>query len=289
MLDTGYYQDHPALEDIPVVAEWDFINDDGETQNEPGDDTSQHDHGTITWSILGGYAPGELIGVAYGASFALAKTEDITSETPAEEDNYVAALEWMDSLGVDLASGSLSYRWFDDPGNDYEWEDLDGNTATTTIAVDLAASRGMLVVISAGNYGPEPGSLGTPADADSGLSVGGTDEENGLIWFSSRGPTYDGRTKPEVLARGVDVYHAFPGPPYYSYSAGTSVAAPLVAGCAALIMEARPDWSAMDIRSALMWTADRARRPDSDWGWGRVNVLDAIYRPTHPHISGVLE
>jgi subtilisin family serine protease len=269
---------------LPVIAEWDFIFDDGETQNQPGDDPEQHWHGTATWSILGGFAPGQLIGPAYGASFALAKTEDIRSETPAEEDNFVAALEWMDSLGVDLASVSLSYRWFDDPGNDYEWQDLDGNTATTTIAVDLAASRGILVVVAAGNYGPDPGSLGSPADADSGLSVGATDEENDLLWFSSRGPTWDGRTKPEVLARGVDAYHATPDPGY-SWSAGTSVATPLVAGCAALVMEAHPDWSAEQVKAALMWTADRARRPDSDWGWGRINVLRAIYGSAHPHIS----
>lgn len=284
MLDTGYYKEHPALEGLPIVAEWDFIMDDGETQNEPGDDPAQQDHGTATWSILGGYAPGELIGAAYGASFALAKVEDITSETPAEEDNFVAALEWMDSLGVDLASASLAYRFFDDPENNYEWEDLDGNTATTTVAVDLAASRGILVVCAAGNYGPDPGSLGTPADADSSVTVGGSDEENDLLLFSSRGPTWDGRTKPEVLARGVDAYHAFPDPEY-SYSAGTSVATPLVAGCAALVMEAHPQWSAQQVRRALMWTADRAWRPDSDWGWGRINVLHAIYREARPHVG----
>ena len=283
MLDTGFYKEHEAFDSLTVASEWDFIFGDGETQNEPEDDEAQDEHGTITWSIIGGFSPGSLIGPAYGASYVLAKTEDITSETPLEEDNYVAALEWMDSLGVDLTSSSLSYRWFDDPGDDYGWEDLDGNTATTTIAVDIAASRGILCVTSAGNYGPDPGSLGTPADADSVISVGGIDEEGVVLWFSSRGPTFDGRTKPEVLARGVDVYCAFhSSPSSYTYAAGTSVSCPLVAGSAALVMEAHPDWSAMQVRAALMWTAHRAANPDNEWGWGLIDVHSAIYNVTSP-------
>jgi hypothetical protein len=284
MLDTGYYKEHEAFDSLTVLAEWDFVFGDGETQNESEDDPSQHDHGTAIWSILGGYVPGTLIGPAYGASFILAKTEDITSETPVEEDNFVAALEWGDSLGVDVMSASLIYRYFDDPQNDYPWEDLDGNTATTTVAVDIAASRGILVVGAIGNSGPDPGSLGTPADADSIISVGGFDEENDLLGFSGRGPTFDGRIKPEVLARGVDVYHAFPSTPSsYTYSAGTSVATPLVGGAAALVMEAHPDWSAMQVRSALMWTAEGASHPDNDRGWGKINVHSAIYGPAVPH------
>jgi len=289
LLDTGYYKDHRAFEGLPIIAEYDFVFDDDETQNEPEDDPDQHEHGTASWSILGGYAPYSQIGPAYGASFVLAKTEDIRSETPVEEDNFVAALEWADSLGVDLVSASLAYRFFDDPDNDYEWEDLDGNTATTTVAVDIAASKGILVICGVGNYGPDPGSLGTPADADSVIAVGGVNGENGLIWFSSRGPTWDGRTKPEVLARGQDVYHAFPAnPPEFTYSGGTSVATALVGGAAALVMEAHPDWTIMEVRSALMWTADRALRADNDYGWGRINVHSAIYKQAYPrHIEPV--
>jgi subtilisin family serine protease len=284
MFDTGFYQVHQSLRDQAVIAERDFIFGDGETQNEAGDDPGQHEHGTVTWSVLGGYAPSILIGPAYGASFFLAKTEDTRSETPVEEDNYVAALEWADSLGVSVVSASLAYRDFDDPLYDYEWEDIDGNTATITVAVDIAASRGILVANAMGNSGYEgPGSLWTPADADSMLAVGAVDAGNVVADFSSRGPTFDDRIKPEVVARGVDTYCAFSYSPYsYGSAGGTSLSTPLVGGAAALVMEAHPEWGAMEVRDALMQTADNQATPDNDRGWGRIDVRAAIYDVSPP-------
>jgi len=283
MFDTGYYKVHEALRDLPRVAEWDFVFEDGETQNEPEDVEGQHNHGTSTWSALGGYAPNTLIGPAFGASFALAKTEDIDTETPAEEDNYVAALEWADSLGVSVVSVSLAYLTFDDPQYNYTYEDLDGNTATITIAVDIAASRGILVANANSNNGPDPGSLWTPADADSMLACGAVDENNQVAGFSSRGPTYDGRIKPEVVARGVDTFCArAQSPTSYGNSGGTSLSTPLVGGAAAVVWEAHPEWNAMDVRDALMQTADNTGSPDNDRGWGRINVHSAIYDITPP-------
>lgn len=276
MLDTGYYQDHEALITRDVIAEWDFVFNDGETQNEPEDVSGQHDHGTATWSTLGGFFSGELIGPAYNASFLLAKTEDLRSETPAEEDYYVAALEWADTLGADIASASLAYRDFDDPYPDYAYSDLDGNTAVISIAVDEAARRGILVCNAIGNWGPGSGSLWTPSDADSMLACGAVDPSGFLSDFSSRGPTYDGRLKPEVLAQGESVYAASSGGGYY-YTGGTSLSTPLVGGSAALVLEAHPDWGPMEVREALMATASRATFPDSDWGSGLIDVWRAIY------------
>ncbi len=277
MLDTGYYKDHESLVGQNVIAEWDFVFGDGETQNEPEDDPGQHSHGTATWSALGGYYPGELIGPAYGASFLLAKTEDIRSERPVEEDNYVAALEWADTLGVDVTSASLCYRDFDEGYEDYTYEDLDGNTAVITVAVDEAARRGIIVCNAMANSGYEGlGSLWTPADADSIISCGAVDPDGQIADFSSRGPTYDNRIKPEMVARGVGTYSADDNGGY-GYFSGTSLSTPLVAGSAALVLEAHPDWGPMEVRQALMSTADRASSPNVAYGSGMIDVLSAIY------------
>jgi hypothetical protein len=277
MLDTGFRKDHEAFQQAHILAEWDFVFDDANVQNEPGDHILQHNHGTGCWGIAGGYAPGKLIGPAFDAQFALSKTEDIRSETRAEEDNYVAALEWAETLGVAITSASLTYVRFDD-GFRYTFPDKDGDTAVITRAVDIAAAHGLLCVNALGNYGcDEPGALGTPADADSVLSVGAVDSLDVIAWFSACGPTYDGRTKPEVLARGVlTVWADANGPGLFGYSNGTSVATPLVSGAAALLMEAHPDWSAMQVHDALMLTADRADSADDRYGWGRIDAAAAM-------------
>ncbi|MBP6875620.1 MAG: S8 family serine peptidase [Candidatus Eisenbacteria bacterium] len=276
MLDTGFRKDHQALAPLARIAEWDFVFEDGNVQNEVVDHPTQQNHGTATWAIAGGYAPGVLIGPAYGASFWLAKTEDVRSETRAEEDNYVAALEWAESEGIVLTSASLSYLCFDD-GFCYETEDKDGDTAVVTMALDIAAARGILCVNSQGNYGcAEPTTLGTPADADSIIAVGAVDSLNAIAGFSACGPTYDGRLKPEVVARGVRTWTASGnGVDLYGFGSGTSFSAPLVSGAAALLLEAHPEWGAMDVREALMATADRAAEPDSQYGTGRIDAYQA--------------
>ncbi len=275
MMDTGYLKDHRAFQladsEGRILAEWDFINNDGDTQNEPGDPSTQHNHGTYTWSALGGAADGNLYGPAYGAFFILAKTEDVSMEQPIEEDNWMAGMEWADSIGADVISSSLAYiDW-------YTYEDLDGNTAVTTIAADIAAERGIIVCNAMGNSGPSSGSLMAPADADSILACGAVDASGYLAWFSSRGPTYDGRTKPEVCARGVSTTCADPyDTTAYTTASGTSLSTPLIGGCAALILSAHPDWTPMQVREATMMTASRATYPDNDYGWGIPDILAAI-------------
>ena len=275
MIDTGYRKDHPAVAGLNVVAEWDFINEDGNTQNESGDDSSQHNHGTGTWSVLGGYAPGALIGPAFAAEFVLAKTEDVTQEVHAEEDNYVAALEWGDTLGVEVTSASLGYWTFDD-STGYTLADLDGDTAPITIAVDVAAAKGICCVNAMGNEGPDPSTLGTPADADTVIAVGAVDSLGVLTSFSSRGPTGDGRIKPEICARGRSTYWAQAWTLGYGPASGTSLATPLVGGLAALLKEAHPDWTGYDIREALIQTGTRTSTPDNDYGYGIAQGADAL-------------
>ena len=274
MMDTGYRKDHQAFglaySEGRVLAEWDFVNNDGNTQNEAGDPSTQHNHGTYCWSALGGAADGNLYGPAYGASFILAKTEDVSMEEPIEEDNWMAGMEWADSIGADVISSFLCYiDW-------YTYSDLDGNTAVITMAADMAAERGIVVCNAMGNSGPGSGTLLPASDADSIIACGAVSSTGSLASFSSRGPTYDGRTKPEVCARGVSTRCA---DPYnlsgYTSANGTSLATPLVGGCAAVILSAHPEWTPMQVREAMMMTADGADSPDNDYGWGIPDILAA--------------
>lgn len=294
VLDTGFSPSHTALSGLNVIDQFDFVNGDGVVTNEPGDPVNAHNHGTSVWSALAGYWPGQLVGPAYGASFLLAKTEDVASETPVEEDNWVAAIEWMEQLGVDVVNTSLGYYdW-------YSYRDMDGDTAPITIAADAAAARGVLVVTSAGNEGgvampPNPDSMGityyigAPADGDSVLAVGATYSDGSRVGFSSHGPTFDGRIKPDVMAQGAGIATALAsGDSSLTLSAsGTSFSSPLVAGVAALIVEAHPDWQVMEIIEALRETADRSNNLDAgtldnDYGWGHIRGADAEQYQNYP-------
>jgi serine protease AprX len=275
ILDSGFRKDHEAFSrafaEGRVLDEWDFVFDDGNTQNEAEDAVNQHNHGTFVWSALGGISPGELYGPAYEADFLLYKTEDLRSETQVEEDNWVAAVERADSVGVDIITSSLGYiDW-------YTVQDFDGMTAVTTRAANHADSLGIVVTTSLGNFGPGTTTLTAPADAFDVISVGAVTFTGSIAAFSSRGPTYDGRIKPEVCAMGQDTRCANAlSTNSYSYVSGTSLSNPLAAGAAALVLEAHPDWPPKLIRFALMLTASQADNPDNTYGWGIINVPEAI-------------
>ena len=277
VFDTGFQLNHEALQHIPVVASYDFVDRDSVVGYEPDKDSrSQPSHGTKVLSIMGGYAPGSLIGPAFGASYVLAKTEDVRSETIVEEDNYIAALEWCDSLGVDIVSSSLGYMdW-------YETGDMDGNTAPITRAADLAVKKGMLVFTAAGNEGN--GSwvfIIAPADGDSVVAVGAVNYLGTIAGFSSQGPTADGRIKPDVCAMGsgtvsvsspsLDVFGS-----RYTTGSGTSFSTPLVAGIAAQLLSVFPQAAPMQVREALRQTASRADNPDNRYGYGIVDAVAAL-------------
>ncbi|MBL7009628.1 MAG: S8 family peptidase [Candidatus Marinimicrobia bacterium] len=273
IMDTGFDTSHTVFDSLTIIAQKDFIDGDSVVKDEVDKDPNgQHNHGTYTWSTSGGYAPGELIGPAFKSEYLLAKTERIDEEIQQEEDDYVAGLEWGESLGADVVSTSLGYLdW-------YTWKDMDGNTAVTTKAVDIAVSLGMVCVTAAGNEnGGNWNHIIAPADADSVIAVGAVDKNGIIASFSSRGPSYDGRIKPELCARGVYTYCARPGENSpYSYVSGTSLATPLVAGAAAVLLSAHPDWTPMMVRQALMMTASRWLAPDNNYGWGIIDVWAAI-------------
>ncbi|MFH1845918.1 MAG: S8 family serine peptidase [bacterium] len=271
LLDTGFSLTHRCLDQVPVLAQWDFVNDDGVVADEEGDPDGAHDHGTKVLSVLAGFADGELVGPAFGATVALAKTEDVADEIPAEEDNWVAGIEWLESIGVDLVSSSIGYD------NWYGFPDLDGNTAACTIAGDLAVSLGVVVCNSAGNERYVTGHIIAPADGDSIIAVGAVRDDGDYAYFSSPGPTFDGRIKPDICALGFGNHVVSTSTDStYTVSSGTSLSCPLAAGVAALLLSRAPELTPMQIREALRETADWAGYPDNDYGWGIIDALAAL-------------
>lgn len=281
--DTGFMTEHEAFAQLDILAEYDFIHHDNNTRNDSTQDSDhQHDHGSKVLSVLGGASPGELYGPAFGATYLLAKTEDLINEDVIEEDYWIRALEWADSLGADIVNASIGYLdW-------YTYADLDGNTSPMTIAADIAAGRGILVCTSVGNERNNAWHyLTVPADGDSVVAVGGVDNKGLITIYSSAGPTADGRTKPEVVgpASGVRMIDVT-DPQGYTTGSGTSYASPLVAGVCALLLEAHPKWTPMQVREALINTASRADNPDNLYGWGLVDALAAIEYQLRGDVNG---
>ena len=275
ILDTGFRKSHEAFAAHyaagRVLAEYDFVFGDSNTANEAIDDPDQWDHGTYIWSAAGGLLDGVIYGPAFKANFLLAKTEDIRSENQVEEDNWVAAAEWADSLGADVLTSSVGYiDW-------YKYEDLNGETAVITVAANIATFMGIVVCNAMGNMGPGVGTLIAPADAHFILSVGAVNGAGVIENFSSRGPTFDGRTKPEVCARGRSVWSSSANSDSsYASVSGTSLSTPLIAGAACLLVQARPDMPPKIIRQALLETADNADSINNTYGWGVIDLLEAF-------------
>ena len=293
LLDTGFDLSHEALQGISVVAEHDFVNEDSETSdNPPEDDIGQDDHGTEVLSVIAGNSPGNLIGVAYAADYLLAKTERISRdgvmfEEKIEEDWWVAGLEWAELNGADVVSSSLGYSdW-------YSYNDMDGATARTTIAADIAVEKGIVVVVSAGNEGKSDDwpYVSAPADGFNVLAVGAVDSVGELADFSSIGPTYDGRIKPDVVAMGDGTYVVSPNSDdEYRMADGTSMATPLVAGTVALLLQALPDIDDPNtLIKLLKYTATRSLSPDNRYGWGMINAEAAFKYGIYPHLMEELE
>lgn len=283
ILDSGFdWKRHNALKDRNVIAEYDFIFNDSVTANQIEDAPGQDSHGTYVFSILAGFADSILIGPAFNASFILAKTEDIRSETHIEEDNYAAALSWMESFGVDITTSSLGYNIFDS-GYSYTYQDLNGRTTIVSKAVDLAYQRGVSTFTAAGNEGNNAswgGYIIAPADAFHIISIGAVNSAGNLAGFSSHGPTSDNRIKPEVVAQGVDVYGAAAGTINgYGFNSGTSAATPIASGVAALLLAAHPYLKNNQIRSIILETSSNTDNPNNQIGYGIISAKKAIEFP----------
>lgn len=277
IFDTGFDTDNPAFTGVVVTATRDFVFNDSVVKNDANDPGNAQGHGTAVWSLFAGDVAGRLRGIARGATYLLAKTEDVRGENRVEEDHYVAALEWADSIGVDIVSSSLAYLIFDN-GFRYTPSEVNGDVAVTTVAADLAAQRGILVVTAAGNEGPGSRSVWTPADADSVLGIGAEDSVGAIAPFSSRGPTADGRIKPDFTAPGVAVC-AVVGVGLVRRLDGTSFATPLLAAGATLVKQVHPTLSPIALRTAFRNSASNRATPDTIRGWGRPNVSGAAVFP----------
>lgn len=288
LLDTGFdWQRHISLNTRNVIAEYDFIFNDNVTANQPGDHPSQHDHGTLIFSIIGGYHDSTMIGAAFNSSYLLAKTEDIRSETRIEEDNYASALIWMEGLGVDITSSSLGYSTFDSPGESYTYSDMDGKTTIVTRAAELAFMRGVATFTSAGNEGNTSWFYITaPADGKNTIGVGAVNSSNQIAGFSSRGPSSDGRIKPEIVAMGVGVYGASASTDNgYRFASGTSTSAPIASGVAALLLSIHRHLKNTQIRSILLESSDNSLNPNNEIGYGLVSAKRAIEFPNLEFIN----
>lgn len=283
VLDAGFNNlPHEAFSSMNIIATYDFVNHRVSVADGNGG-LGSGTHGTATLSVIGGYKPGQLIGPSYGASFILAKTENTESETPIEEDNWIAGMEWADSIGVDITSTSLGYLTFDSPYTSYTWQNMDGRTCKMTLGAELAARKGIFVVNSAGNEGlnSSHNTLDAPADADSILTVGAVDTLGARAYFSSVGNTIDGRTKPDVVAPGYPVYAAGPSSTnYYYYTSGTSFSCPLSAGVAGILLQAKPTLTPFQLLNLLRSTAGNFLAPNRELGWGLVNALKAFQNIT---------
>ena len=233
-------------------------------------------HGTMVLSTMGGYMVDSLIGTAPAASYMLFRTEDSGSETLVEEDNWAAAAEYADSAGADIINSSLGYTiLYDDLLNSHTYSDMDGNSTIITNAADLAASRGILVVNSAGNSGNnEWYYIGAPADGDSVLSVGAVNNVEEVASFSSRGPSYDGRIKPNVCAQGVATIVADLDSTI-RLANGTSFSSPIIAGLSACLWESAPNLTNIEILNLIESSAHLFLNPNDSMGYGIPNFYMA--------------
>ncbi|WPP49561.1 S8 family serine peptidase [Catalinimonas niigatensis] len=259
-VDTVSYFQH-LYEDGRMLPGYDFVGNSTDVYN-------YGQHGTEALSCIGAYIPNVLEAGAYGAEFMLCVTEETSSEYRIEEYNWLFAAEFADSTGADIISTSLGYTTFNDSAMDYSYEDLDGQTAVITRAVDAATDRGIICVISAGNEGS--GSwryVSPPADAQDVLAVGAVSTNRDKVSFSSYGPSADGRVKPDVSALGLQTV-VVDASGNVTTSNGTSFAAPLIAGFVAGVWQAFPDATNLEIMEKVRLSGDKAITPNNETGYG---------------------
>lgn len=238
-----------------------------------------HYHGMAVLSTIGGYVEEQFVGTAPDASFYLFISEDSTKETPLEESLWVEAAEKADSLGVDVINTSLGYSTFDNPTHNYSYADMNGMTTFISRGAEIAFSRGMIIVNSAGNEGNDPWHYITaPADASSVLSVGAVNPNGDLANFSSYGPTSDGRIKPDVLAEGAGVF-IIRSSGEIGTSNGTSFSSPVLTGVIACLWQAYPEKTNAEIVQLIKESGHLYVSPTSQGGYGIPNfgaIHDAL-------------
>lgn len=286
VLDAGFYKvdEFRAFDSLitqnRIKDSWDFVRNDSLSYR-------SSTHGMKVLSTMAGLTPGRLVGTAPKATYCLYRSENASSEYLVEEANWIAAAERADSLGVDIINTSLGYSDFDDPAMSHSYTDMDGRSTLISIAADMAVSKGMVVVASAGNEGASSwGYITAPADAYHILSIGAVDNQRERIYFSSVGPTFDGRIKPDVSAKGYFAsVQSFSG--NIGYANGTSFAAPITAGAVACLWQARPELSNLQIVDVVRKISSRYMTPDSLLGYGIPDFSKGYYYPNTAFVQNI--
>src|SRR5690606_29405613 len=243
--------------------------------------TTSHTHGTRTLSTAAGYIENQFVGTAPDASYYLFRTEDTDSETPVEEAYWVEAVERADSLGVHVINTSLGYREYDNPNHSHRYQDLDGNTTIAARGANIGFEKGMLLVNSAGNGGASDFPwVTTPGDAHGIFTIGAVDEFGDYGWFSSIGPTVDGRIKPDVMAQGVAAYNITPDNEIGTGN-GTSFSSPIIAGLVACLWQARPEATNGQVMQRIRQSAHLYNNPTNEMGYGIPNFQNALENILH--------
>lgn len=267
VLDGGFlnYKTIKAFDSVrlnnQIIGTWDFVANNSEVNED-------HPHGMNCFSIMAANEPGKLVGTAPKASYFLYRTEDVFSETPIEEHNWVVAAEKADSAGADMISSSLGYYEFDNPAQSHTYADMNGDKTIVTRGADMAAQKGMIVCNSAGNSGNSSWKyIIAPADGDSVLAVGAVNKDSIPGSFSSYGPSADGRVKPDVASVGVGTW-VINGNGDLASGSGTSFSNPNIAGLIACLWQAFPEFSNMEILDAVKRSAHKYANPDTRMGYG---------------------
>lgn len=252
-----------------IVASRDVVDRDGDVYQD-------HWHGRSVLSCMAGLMPGALVGTAPMADYVLVRTEEAATEFLVEEDHWVAGVEWCDSLGVDILNTSLGYTQFQDSTQDHTYASMDGQTTRISIAAGIASRKGMIPVVSAGNQGAsEWYYISAPADAVDILSVGAVGAQAQHAWFSSYGPSADGRVKPDVAAMGWGTTGIAPDGQSITLLNGTSFSAPLVSGLVACLWQLHPERGASEIMDAVRRTASQNATSDNALGYGIPDMMAA--------------
>lgn len=251
-----------------LLGYYDFVD---RVENPDGTGT----HGAHTLSDAAAYIEDEFVGTAPNASYYLFITEDGRQESPVEEAWWVEALERADSLGVFVTNTSLGYQDFDKSSYNHKYSDLDGQTTIGSRGANHAFDKGILNVVSAGNSAQGFGYVNSPADAPGSLTIGAVDGNGDYAYFSSYGPTYDGRIKPDIMAQGLDAaivdYHG-----YVNYANGTSFSAPIIAGAVASLWEAAPRVTNAEIMQIIRESAHLYNNPTDLMGYGIPDFSQAL-------------
>lgn len=273
VLDSGFpdFQTNPAFSHIinegRLLGTFDFVS---RTTNVTGTGS----HGALTTSNMAAFLENQYVGTAPEASYYLFRTEFAPDENPREEAWWVEALERADSLGVDVVNTSLGYQDYDNPNYDHSYEDLDGQTTLAARGANIAFEKGMLLITSAGNDGNGFGTVATPADAPGVFSIGAVDADGNYADFSSRGPTVDGRIKPDVMTQGLQAAAIDTGGNVNFYN-GTSFSSPILAGAATCLWQSRPQTTNAQLMQLIRESASMFNNPTNEMGYGIPNFETA--------------